>query len=118
MKKLGILFLVISFLIIIFSNINTTNNKQEAVNTAISYLKITSFSKKALIEQLIHDGFSKSDSLYGVNNANANWYEQANKSAKTYLNIYSYEKEELIAQLEFDGFTHEEAIYGVKQNGL
>ena len=119
MKKLPIFLIIFSIFVICICSINEKSDyKLKAVNSAQEYLRITSFSKKGLTEQLIHDGFSKSDALYGVNNCRANWYEEANRSAKTYLKIMDYDKEDLISQLEFDGFTHDEAVYGAKQNGL
>jgi hypothetical protein len=119
MKKKPIFLIIFSIFVISVCSINENNDyKLKAVNSAQEYLRITSFSKKGLTDQLIHDGFSKSDALYGVNNCNANWYEEAKRSAKTYLKIIDYDKEELIKQLEFEGFAHDEAIYGVKQNGL
>lgn len=119
MKKMLIILLIISIFIIAFCSINKNNdNKQKAIYTAKEYLKITSYSKKGLIDQLIHDGFNRANSLYAVNNCNANWYDEAKRSARTYLKILDYNKEELIMQLEFEGFTHDEAIYGANQNGL
>lgn len=119
MKKILIILIFFSFFIIAFCSINKNNdNKQKAIYAAKEYLKITSYSKKGLIDQLIHDGFNSTDSLYAVNNCNANWYDEAKRSAKTYLKIIDYNKEELIMQLEFEGFTHDEAIYGANQNGL
>ena len=117
MKKLPI-FLIIIFIISVCSIKENSDYKLKAVNSAQEYLKITSFSKKGLTEQLIHDGFSKSDALYGVNNCRANWYDEAKRSARTYLKIIDSDKEELIKQVEFEGFTHDEAIYGANQNGL
>ena len=75
-------------------------------------------SYQGLIDQLVHDKFTKEQAKYGADRCGANWNEQAAKKAKSYLSISSFSRDRLIAQLEYDKFTHEQAVYGVEANGL
>ncbi len=95
-----------------------TISQKNALKKAQSYLKYTAFSRKGLIDQLEFEGFSKEDSIYGVDNVGADWNEQAVKKAKSYLDYSAFSRKGLIEQLEFEGFTHSQAVYGVEQNGL
>lgn len=94
-----------------------TLGQKNALASAKSYLKHSSFSYKGLVEQLEFEGYSNSDATYAVNNCGANWNEQAAKSAQSYMLHSSFSREGLIEQLEFEGFTHEQALYGVKSVG-
>lgn len=86
---------------------------EQAVESAKSYLKYSSFSEKGLMEQLEYEGFTHSQAQYGVEHCGADWNEQAVKSAKSYLRVSSFSKQELINQLEYEGFTSSQAQYGV-----
>ncbi|QHT58740.1 hypothetical protein GXP70_01270 [Paenibacillus lycopersici] len=90
-----------------------TASQRNAVRKANDYLNLTSFSRTGLIKQLAFDGFSDEDAKYAVDQAGADWNEQAAKKAKDYLDLTAFSKKELINQLEFDGFTSEQAAYGV-----
>ena len=92
-----------------------TNENDQAISKAKSYLSIMSFSRDGLIKQLEYEGFSDSAAVYGVDNCNANWFEQAAGKAESYLEIMAFSKDGLIDQLEYDGFTYDEAVYGVDQ---
>lgn len=96
---------------------HTTTGEINALKKAKIYLNTMPFSRNGLIEQLEYEGFSKSEAIYGTDNAGANWNEQAAKKAKSYLDIMPFSREDLIEQLEFEGFTHEQAVYGATQNG-
>ena len=93
------------------------NWNEQALKKAKSYIKISAFSYKGLIEQLEFEGFTSSEATYGVDRCGANWNEQAAKKAKSYLSISSFSRSGLIEQLEFEGFTTAQAEYGVTANG-
>ena len=95
-----------------------TLSQKNALSEANSYLRSSAFSRDGLIEQLEYEGYSHEDSVYAVDNCNADWFEQAVKEAKSYLRHSSFSRDGLIEQLEYEGFTHEQAVYGVEQNGL
>jgi len=89
-----------------------TMGEKNALSKAKSYLSYSSFSYKGLIEQLKYEGFSDTESIYGVDNCNADWNEQASKKAKSYIEYSSFSKKRLIEQLQYEGFTKEQAEYG------
>jgi hypothetical protein len=95
-----------------------TVSQSNAVESAESYLRFSSFSRSGLIDQLEFEGYSNADATYAVDKVNPDWFEQAAKSAKSYLDFSSFSRQGLIDQLEFEGFTTQEAIYGVEQNGF
>ena len=95
-----------------------TTSQANAIESAESYLRFSSFSRSGLIDQLEFEGFSNADATYAVDKVDPDWFEQAAKSAKSYLDFSSFSRQGLIDQLEFEGFTTEEAIYGVEQNGF
>ena len=95
-----------------------TVSQANAVESAESYLRFSSFSRTGLIEQLEVEGYSNSDATYAVDKLNPDWFEQAAKSAESYLDFGSFSRQGLIDQLRFEGFTAEEAIYGVNAVGL
>lgn len=100
------------------ANAPSTTEEGNALEKAKQYLSIFAFSRDGLIEQLLYDGFTQSDSEFAVDSCGADWKEQAAKKGKSYLEIFSFSRDGLIEQLEFDKFTHEEAVYGVEQNGF
>ena len=99
-------------------------SEANARGSAESYLDISAFSRKGLIEQLTSDageGFPMADAIYGVDAVHADWNEQAAESAKQYLDISSFSRSGLIQQLTSEageGFTQAQAEYGVSQAGL
>ena len=90
-----------------------TVSQSNAVKTAASYLRSSSFSRTGLIRQLQFEGFSLDDSTYGVDAQNADWNAQAVKTAASYLRSSSFSRTGLIKQLQFEGFSNSEATYGV-----
>lgn len=93
-------------------------SKLNAAKTAVSYLRISAFSRDGLIKQLAYEGFSTEDATYGVDVANTDWNLQAAKSAKAYLDLTSFSRSGLIDQLVFEGYTRAQAEYGVNTTGL
>ena len=94
-----------------------TLGEKNALKKAKSYLNSSAFSYKSLVEQLEYSGFSHEEAIYGVENCEADWNEQAAKKAEQYMNFSSFSRDGLIEQLEYEGFTYEQAVYGAKQVG-
>lgn len=94
-----------------------TIGEKNALKTAQSYLKYSSFSYSGLISQLEYEGYSYSEAKYGADHCGADWNEQAVKKARDYLEYSSFSRDGLISQLEYEGFTHSQAVYGVSHNG-
>lgn len=99
------------------TNDNSTIGQKNALRKAKAYLYSMPFSKDGLVKQLEYEGFSTSDAIYGAENSNANWNEQAAKKAKAYLDTMSFSRSGLIDQLKYDGFSLAESEYGVKAVG-
>lgn len=97
--------------------IKPTTGQKNALKHAQEYLRAMAFSYTGLIKQLEYEGYSHDDAVYGVDNCNANWNEQATKMAKSYLDSMAFSRDGLIKQLEYEGFSYDEAVYGVEQNG-
>jgi Host cell surface-exposed lipoprotein len=101
-----------------------TASQDNARRSAESYLEMSAFSRKGLIQQLSSsagEGFSRADAIYAVNHIDVDWNEQAAKSAKGYLDMSTFSRQGLIEQLSSDageGFTYAQAVYGVNQTGL
>lgn len=98
-------------------DLSPTIGEQNALKSAIQYLKIMPFSYTGLIEQLEYEKYSHEEAVYAADHCGADWNEQAVKSAKKYLDLMSFSRGGLIDQLEYEGYTHEQAVYGVEQNG-
>ncbi len=95
-----------------------TVSQQNAVESAASYLDMSGFSRKGLIDQLKFEGYSTADATYGVDAQGASWNAEAAESARSYLDMSSFSRQGLIDQLEFEGFTTSQATYGVTQAGF
>lgn len=91
--------------------------QSNAVDTAKSYLRTSSFSRKGLIEQLEYEGYSNEAATFAVDKVNPDWNEQAKKSAQSYMKVSSFSKSGLINQLLYEGFTQEQAEIGVSAVG-
>jgi len=100
------------------TTVYVTNSRTQAVKSATSYLRFTSFSRSGLIKQLEYEKFSLDDATYGVDAQNADWNTQAAKSATSYLKTMSFSRSGLIAQLVYEGFSQSQAEYGVNAVGL
>ena len=94
-----------------------TLGQKNALSKAQSYLNILPFSHSGLVEQLEYDGFTHDEAVYGADNCDANWMDQAATKAQSYLDLMAFSRDGLIEQLEYDGFTHDEAIYGAAAVG-
>ncbi|WP_369821716.1 Ltp family lipoprotein [Pseudonocardia sp. EC080610-09] len=93
-------------------------SRQNAVESAESYLDYSAFSRKGLIDQLEYEEFSTADATYAVDHVTVDWNEQAAKSAKSYMDYSSFSRGSLIDQLEFEGFTAAQAKHGADSVGL
>lgn len=83
-----------------------------------NYISYTAFSKKGLIEQLVYEGFEKSDATYAADNLDVDWQEQAVKMAQNYLNYTAFSKSGLIEQLVYEGFSKEHGTTAAKMRIL
>ena len=95
-----------------------------AVESAKSYLAMSSFSRAGLIEQLSStagDGFSQADATYAVDHVTVDWNQEAVAAAKSYLGLSGFSRAGLIEQLSSasgDRFTLAQAQYAAGQVGL
>jgi Host cell surface-exposed lipoprotein len=94
-----------------------TSAQENALESAQSYVDMTGFSEKGLIEQLSSsagEGFSKADAVFAANHVDVNWNDEAVESAQSYLDMTSFSKDGLIEQLSSsagEGFTLAQAQY-------
>ena len=91
--------------------------QKNAIESAKSYIRHSSFSREGLIEQLKYEGFSEEAAVYGVDNCEADWLEEAIEQARSYVSHSSFSYVGLIDQMEYSGFTEEEAKYGADNCG-
>ena len=99
------------------SSPNVSVEYENALESALSYLKYSAFSYSGLIDQLEYEGYSSEACAYAVDNCGADWNEQALKSAQSYLEYSAFSYSGLADQLEYEGFTSEQATYAVDNCG-
>jgi hypothetical protein len=98
-----------------------TGPQKNARRSAESYLRMSGFSRKGLIEQLSSDageGYELADATAAVDTLTVDWKEQAGRSAKNYVQMMPFSCNGLIEQLSSDagdGYTVEEATFGAQQ---
>jgi hypothetical protein len=97
---------------------NETVSQKNAVQKAKTYISYTAFSHDGLVTQLEFEQFSHADAVYGADNSDANWNEQAAKKAKEYMTHSAFSRGSLIEQLTFEKFTRKQAEYGANAVGL
>lgn len=95
-----------------------TLSQRNARDAATNYLSIMSFSFAGLVEQLMYEGYSEDDAIYGASNCGADWDAQAQKAARQYLDIMPFSHSGLVDQLVHDGYTSEQAEAAVTAVGL
>ncbi|MBQ6774045.1 MAG: Ltp family lipoprotein [Synergistaceae bacterium] len=115
MRKVLLAFCI--SLLVCVSAFGASLSEINALASAKLYLSTQAFSYKGLINQLVFEGYSRSEAEYAVKNCGADWNEQAAMKAKEYLEIMPMSRTKLIEQLVFEGFTKQQASYGVKQAG-
>ena len=91
--------------------------RQNAIKSAQSYLRISSFSRKGLVDQLRYEGYSNDEAVFAVDYLEPDFYAEAAEAAASYMRISSFSKKGLYDQLIFSGFTEDEATYGVASVG-
>lgn len=102
---------------------NLTVTQQNAFRSANSYLKMSGFSRKGLIQQLSSeygDKFSVEDATVAVDSMSIDWNSQAARSAASYLKSSGFSCQGLIDQLSSqygEKYTVEQATYGATQAG-
>ncbi len=92
--------------------------QENAKGSAESYLEMSGFSKKGLIDQLKFEGYKSKDIDAALATMKVDWNAEAAESAKDYLAMTHFSRSGLIDQLEFEGYTAKQAAYGVKAAGL
>lgn len=88
-----------------------------AIDKANSYLGVSAFSRKGLIEQLEYEGFSNDAAVFAVDHIDVNWRDQAKIKAKQYLETSAFSRTGLIEQLEYEGFSSDDSTYATDQSG-
>lgn len=101
---------------VVTNHVATVGEKQ-AVKKAQQYLKVLSFSRDGLVDQLIYEKFSQTEAEYGADNCGADWNTQAIKQAKSYLKVMSFSRVGLIDQLKYEKYTDAQAIFGADNCG-
>jgi hypothetical protein len=90
-----------------------TVSQSNARESAASYLDMSGFSRKGLIEQLNYEDYSQEDSVYAADVLKPDWNAEAAESAGSYLDMSGFSRKGLLDQLEYEGYTPEQATYGV-----
>lgn len=89
-----------------------TLGQQNALRKAQDYIDAMDFSYTGLIKQLEYEGYSHNEAVYGADNCNADWKEEAAGKAKDYMDTMAFSRQGLIDQLLYEGYTQEQAEYG------
>jgi host cell surface-exposed lipoprotein len=98
-----------------------TAGQREALDSARSYIEMSGFSKRGLIQQLSSsagDGFSKSDATYAAKHVGADWKHEAVESARSYMDMGGFSRQSLMTQLTSSAgekFTQAQASYAVSK---
>jgi hypothetical protein len=100
-----------------------TTAQRNAARSAQSYVNMSGFSRRGLIDQLSSEygnQFSIEDATVAVDSLNIDWNEQAARSAAAYLKMSGFSCRGLIEQLSSEHgnkYTVEQATYGARQAG-
>ena len=92
--------------------------QHNATRSARAYLRGSGFSREGLIEQLIHDGYSRDVAASAVDSLGIDYNEQAAKTAESYLRHTGFSREGLIGQLSHDGYPRDVAASAVDSLGI
>ena len=98
--------------------------QRNAVRSANSYLQLSGFSRRGLIEQLssdFGDGYNVGDATAAVDSLSVDWNAQAARSAAAYLQMSGFSCRGLIEQLSSDAgdkYTVDQATSGATQAGI
>ena len=96
-----------------------TDRMNDALNTAIVYLKIMHFSRHALSGQLQIEGFTSAEADYAVDNCGADWNEQALLKAEEMVSDGSNYSAMAVKEMLLSnyGYTGDEAEFAVQNCG-
>ena len=96
-----------------------TDRMNDALNTAIEYLKIMNFSRRALSGQLQIEGFTSAEADYAVDNCGADWNEQALLKAEEMVSDGSNYSAMAVKEMLLSnyGYTGDEAEFAVQNCG-
>lgn len=96
---------------------SATLGEQNALQSAMGYLRVSAFSYEGLIDQLEYENYTHAEATYAADHCGADWEEQALKSAQNYLKVSAFSYSGLIDQLDYSGFTSEQATYAADHCG-
>jgi Host cell surface-exposed lipoprotein len=98
--------------------------QNNAIDSAVSYLKAYGMSRAGLMGQLstkAGEGFTRKDAVFAVRHIKVNWNVEAVQSAQSYLETNWMSRAGLIRQLSSragERFTHAQAVYAANEVGL
>ena len=95
--------------------ISKSNSDSPIIKTIKQYLKKLAFSEKSLIDQLVYDGYPKSEASEAIDSLDIDWNEQAVKWAKDFLDYYVVSNDRIYDLLEEEGFDDDQINYAIKE---
>ena len=66
---------------------------------------------------MIHTGFTEEQAVYGADNCQADWNEEALNAAKGYRRVLDLDYQGVKQQLEFNDYTAEQVQYALTNIG-
>ena len=100
------------------SSPSLTVAQENARDAAESYLDLSGFSKKGLVQQLEFEGYEDADIKAALATLKVDWMAEAVESAESYLDMTSFSRQGLIDQLTFEGYTAKQANHAADAVGL
>lgn len=91
--------------------------RENALLKAISYNRISPWSKKGLYNQLVSrygEQFTPNEAQYAVDNIKADWKKNALDKGKDLKERYGYPQRKVYSQLLYEGYTQDEVRYAIK----
>lgn len=95
--------------------ISKSNSDSPIIKTIKQYLKKLAFSEESLIDQLVYDGYPKSEASEAIDSLDIDWNEQAVKWAKDFLDYYVVSNDRIYVLLEEEGFDDDQINYAIKE---
>lgn len=91
--------------------------QENALESAQSYLKHSSFSRAGLIGQLEYEGYTTDEATWATDAAGADWNQEAAESAQSYLDHSSFSRDELADQLDYEEYSAEQIAFALTAVG-
>lgn len=92
--------------------------QENAKGSAESYLEMSGFSRKGLIDQLKFEEYKVADIEAALATMKVDWNAEAAESAQSYVDMSHFSRKGLIDQLKFEGYTSKQATHGADSVGL